>query len=445
MVRDAAPDVPLHGRRRQRLLDSLGDGLLLLPTSVQGVRNGDVHFEFRPGSDFHFLTGFPEPEAVLVAWRTGRGRHRTVWFVRPRDIGREIWEGRRCGLAAVRRRYGADEAHPIAELWRRLPDLLVEHGTLFHRLGRDAGFDQRLLEVFAQVSRQRLRQNAPAHPAIMDPTPAIAELRMIKDQAELAALRRAAAITVDGHRAAMASVKPGQHEYEAQAVLEAVFRGAGSVRNGYPSIVASGPNSCILHYHDNDRKMKKGDLLLIDAGAEIGGSTADVTRTFPVSGTFTEPQAAVYGVVLRAQLLGIGAVKPGAAWEAPHRKCQRELTRGLVALGVLQGDIPKLVEKGAFRPWYMHDTSHWLGRDVHDVGAYQDDSRAPVRLRPGSVMTVEPGLYFGPRDQRVPKELRGIGIRIEDDVLVTARGHEVLTDALPKSVAAIEAACRAGG
>ena len=416
---------------------------MLLPTSNEALRNGDVHFEFRPGSDFHFLTGFPEPQAVVLAWRTGRGKHRSVWFVRPRDSKREIWDGRRYGTAGARRTYGADEAYPIDELWERLPSLLSGHKTLFHRLGRDSSFDQRLLQVFAKVAQQRRRQNAPAHPAIADPTPAIAELRMVKDSAELAALRQAAAITVDGHRAAMAVAQPGQYEYEAQAVMEAVFRRAGSVRNGYPSIVASGPNACVLHYHDNDRKMKKGDLLLIDAGAEVGGLTADVTRTFPVSGVFTEPQAAVYRAVLRAQLAGIRAVKVGASWEAPHIRCQRELTRGLIELGVLRGDARKLHAKGAFKPWYMHGTSHWLGRDVHDVGAYQKDDGKPERLRSGAVLTVEPGLYFGARDTRVPSELRGIGIRIEDDVLVTDRGPEVLTDALPKSVAAIQAACQA--
>ena len=418
---------------------------MLLPTSREVLRNGDVHFEFRPGSDFHFLTGFPEPQAVLVAWRTGRGKHRSVWFVRPRDIEREIWDGRRSGVAGARRTYGADEAYPIEELWDRLPGLLGTHKTLFHRLGRDAAFDQRLLQVFATIAQRQRRQNAPAHPAIVDPTPAIAELRMIKDRVELAALRQAAAITVDGHRAAMQAAQPGQYEYEAQAVMEAVFRSAGSVRNGYPSIVASGPNACVLHYHENDRKMKKGDLLLIDAGAEVGGLTADVTRTFPVSGVFTEAQAAVYRVVLRAQLAGIRGVKPGASWEAPHIRCQRELTRGLVELGVLRGDPRKLHAKAAFKPWYMHGTSHWLGRDVHDVGAYQDADGKPARLRAGAVLTVEPGLYFGSRDTRVPAELRGIGIRIEDDVLVTEGGSEVLTDALPKKVAAVEALCQARG
>ena len=236
----------------------------------------------------------------------------------------------------------------------------------------------------------------------------------------------------------MAITRPGMFEYQAQAELEATFRYHGSPRNGYPSIVASGPNACVLHYHENDRKMRAGDLLLIDAGAEVGGVTADVTRTFPVSGRFSEAQAAVYAVVLRAQLAGIRACKAGAPWDSAHKACLRALTKGLVDLGVLRGAVPKLVKEGAYRPFYMHGTSHWLGRDVHDVGGYEDEAGRPLPLPVGAVLTVEPGLYFGARDRAVAKELRGIGIRIEDDVLVSRRGPEVLTAAAPKTIRDIE-------
>jgi Xaa-Pro aminopeptidase len=238
----------------------------------------------------------------------------------------------------------------------------------------------------------------------------------------------------------MGAARPGMREYEVQAEIEAEFRRRGSPRNGYASIVASGPNACVLHYHDNDRRMRPGDLLLVDAGAEFGGCTGDVTRTFPVSGHFTAPQRAVYEVVLRAQLAGIRACREGAPWNAAHRVCVRQLTKGLVDLGVLRGDVARLVAKDRFKPWYMHGTSHWLGRDVHDVGAYQDAADRPERLPAGAVLTIEPGLYFGVRDSRVPVELRGIGIRIEDDVLVTRSSPEVLTAGAPKSVAAVEAA-----
>jgi Xaa-Pro aminopeptidase len=442
--RDAAPDVRLHRQRRQRLLDALGNGLLLLPTAREVLRNGDTHFDYRPGSDFHHLTGFPEPEALLAAWRTGVGRHRAVLFVRPRDKEREIWDGRRHGVRGALA-FGVDAAHPIASLWRELPALVGGHGRLFHRLGADARFDQRLLEMFAAEAFRQRKMQVPAHPTIQDPTPALASQRLIKQPVERALLARAAAITAAGHCAAMAFAAPGRREYEVQARLELEFRAAGSPRNGYGSIVASGANACILHYHENDRRLRRGELLLIDAGAEYGGYTADVTRTFPVDGRFSPPQAAVYGAVLSAQLAGIRAAKPGARWDAPHRAAVHRLTRSLVELGVLRGGVDALVRKGRYRPWYMHGTSHWLGRDVHDVGAYMDGDGKPVRLRDGMVLTIEPGLYFAPGDRRVPAPLRGIGVRIEDDVLITRAGREVLTSAVPKSVAEIEVACRADG
>ncbi|MFO1031638.1 MAG: aminopeptidase P N-terminal domain-containing protein [Planctomycetota bacterium] len=442
MSRDASVDPVVHRRRRQRLLDALGDGLLLLSTAPEQRRNGDVLHEYRPGSDFLWLTGFPEPEAVLVAWRTGR-THRAVLFVRPRDPSREVWDGRRAGVKGAVRRFGVDRAHPIGELWQRLAELLEGQGRVFHRLGADAAFDRRLIDVLA-ARAQKHRRRHPSHPDMVDPTAVLAAHRLVKDQSERAALQRAAEVSAAGHVAAMRATRAGLHEYEVQAVLEAEFRRAGSPRNGYPSIVASGRNACVLHYHDNDRRMQNGDLLLIDAGAEVGGCTADITRTFPVSGRFTQAQAAVYRVVLRAQRAGIRACKAGARWDAAHRTCVNWLTKGLVELGVLRGRVRKLVEKGAYKRFYMHGTSHWLGRDVHDVGAYQDGQDRPCPLPIGAVLTVEPGLYFGPRDRRVPKALRGIGVRIEDDVLITAAGPKVLTEAVPKELREIERVCARG-
>ena len=439
MSRDAICDPDLHRRRRQRLLNELGDGLLIVPTSPVQARNGDVDQEFRPGSDLHYLTGFPEPEAVLVARRTDRRRHHAILFVRERDQAREVWDGPRFGTRGARDRFGVDDGRDIASLWRDLEGLIALDGTLFHTLGRDAAFDRRLLEVCARIAARHRRRRVPSHPRIVDPGPALAQQRLVKDGAEQRALRAAAEITVSGHIAAMQHVRPGMHEYEVQAEVESAFRRLGSPRNGYPSIVASGPNACVLHYHENDRRMRSGDLLLIDAGAEVHGVTGDVTRTFPVNGRFSPPQRAVYEVVLKAQLAGIRACKVGARWDAAHRACLRALTRGLIDLGVLRGSPAKLVRENAFRPWYMHGTSHWLGRDVHDVGGYEDIDGRPVRLVAGAVLTVEPGLYFGARDRRVAKDLRGIGVRIEDDVLVTAKGPEVLTAGAPKTVRAIEA------
>ena len=438
MSRDAHLDPSLHRSRRQRLLNKLGDGVLLLPTARDSIRNGDVHQEYRPGSDFHYLTGFPEPEAVLVAWRTSQRSHRAILFVRERDPERETWDGPRYGVRGVRSAFGLDEGRVIGQLWQDLAELVPLQGRLFHTLGQDAAFDQKLMATFVRSRAQRRRTLLPAHPVIEDPAPALAAERLVKDASELVALRKAAELTAHGHVAAMQAVRPGMHEYQAQAVLESVFRAGGSPRNGYPSIVASGPNACVLHYHENDRRMRAGDLLLIDAGAEFLGCTADVTRTFPVSGRFTAPQAAVYRVVLRAQQAGIRACKVGAPWDAAHQACLRSLTGGLVALGVLRGSVASLVKTAAFKPWYMHGTSHWLGRDVHDVGGYQSLAGKAESMPAGAVLTVEPGLYFGPRDTRVPKELRGIGIRIEDDVLVAKRGPEVLTASVPKTVADIE-------
>ncbi|MBL8754143.1 MAG: aminopeptidase P N-terminal domain-containing protein [Planctomycetes bacterium] len=438
MSRDAIFAPALHRARRQRLLDELGDGVLLLPTAAETSRNGDVLNEFRPGSDFHYLTGFPEPAAVLVAWRTGRNAHTTWLFVRQRDKAREVWDGRRHGTAGAKRLFGADDAFPVEQLWQKLPLLLDGKPRLFHRLGGDAEFDRRLLDTFAANARRQRRRQPTLHPTITDPIPALAAQRLVKDGAELKALRMAAAISAEGHTVAMRATRPGCREFEVQAALEAEFRRRGSPRNGYPSIVASGANACVLHYHDNDRRMRAGDLLLIDAGAEFGGCTADITRTFPVAERFTPAQAAVYRVVLRAQLAGIRACAVGAPWDRAHKVCVRLLTQGLVDLGVLRGNVARLVKKEKYKPFYMHGTSHWLGRDVHDVGAYLDAAGEPRQLVAGAVLTVEPGLYFDPRDRRVPAIYRGIGVRIEDDVLVTAKGPVVLTAGVPKDVEAIE-------
>ena len=423
-------------QRRRALLERLGDGLLIVPTSREELRNGDVLHTFRPGSDLGWLTGFGEPDATLVAWRDGKKGVRTVLFVRPRDKEREIWFGRRLGVRGAQKHYGVDEAVPIAEFWNKLPALLRPHARVFVRLGRDADFDRRLFHVFGALSRERARSraNLPNHPVLVDPTPDLAELRLFKDELEIAAMQHAADVSSAGHLAAMRVARPGVTEFELQAVLEAEFRHAGSERNGYDSIVASGVNACILHYHENARRTRKGDLVLIDAGCEIDGYTADITRTWPVSGAFSPAQRAVYEVVLKAQLAAIRAVKPGVAADRPHLIAQRELTKGLVALKVLRGDVGKLFKKEAFKPYYMHGTSHWLGLDVHDCGRYQDLAGKARPFEAGMVLTVEPGLYFDSKDKRIPAELRGIGVRIEDDVLVTKDGNRVLTAACPKTV-----------
>jgi Xaa-Pro aminopeptidase len=430
----------LHRHRREQLLRALGDGVLIVPTAPHRLRNGDTHYEFRPGSDFHWLTGFREPEAVLVASRRDGRRHEAVLFVRPRDKEREVWDGKRAGVLGAVRRFGADRAFPIHELQAKLPELLRGQPAVFHSLRRDPALDDVVLGALARVAMGQKRSNPPAHPPLVDPFPAIARLRAVKDEHEIGILQQAARITAAGHRAAMACARPGLREYEVQAEIEAAFKRLGARRTGYETIVASGPNACTLHYVQNDRALRRGDLLLIDAGAEYELYTADVTRTFPVGGRFSPAQRRVYELVLKAQLLAIRAARPGARWNAPHAVATRVLTKGLVELGILRGRPAVLHRRGAYRPWYMHGTSHWLGMDVHDVGSYQDGDGQAVRLRPGHVLTVEPGLYFASGDARVPKALRGIGVRIEDDVLIKGNGNRVLTAAAPKSVAELETA-----
>jgi Xaa-Pro aminopeptidase len=426
-------------QRRQRLLDRLGDGLLLLPTAKLQIRNGDVFHSFRPDSDFYYLTGLEEPAAFLAAYRRGRGRHHAILFVRPRDPDREIWDGPRLGPNGARRKLGVDEAHPVSALYTRVEEILASQMRLFHRLGDDEAMDRALATVFERLAIRKHRGNPAAHPAIEDPRPAIAELRLIKDRYEIQALEKAASIAAAGHLRAMVGASPGMMEYELQAELEAEFRRRGSRRNGYDSIVASGKNACILHYVSNDRRMRGGDLVLVDAGAEADYYTADITRSFPVSGAFNEAQSEVYGVVLRAQKAAIRAVGPGKPWNAPHRAAVRAIVEGLVRLGILKGKPAGHIRKETYRRWFMHGTSHWLGMDVHDAGGYLEADGKPRRLRPGMVLTIEPGLYFGPRDRRVRSRYRGIGVRIEDDVLVTRGGRRVLTSAAPKEIPEIEA------
>ncbi len=433
--------IDVYRRRRQKLLNALGDGLLALPTAPLVLRNGDVFHAFRPDSNFYYLTGFSEPESVLVAWRVDARKHVAILFVQPRDPGREIWDGPRVGVRGALRHYGMDEAFPSEKLYERLEALLEGTSRLFYTLGRDGEMDQALQRIFERVALTNYRGNPRAHPTVKDPLPTIATLRLTKDRDELEVLSRAAAVTASGHLAAMRSARPGLMEYELQAELEAAFRRGGSRRNGYESIVASGANACILHYVNNDRRMRSGDLVLIDAGAELDMYTADVTRTFPVSGRFTLEQREVYQIVLRAQKAAVRNTRSGRAWTAPHRAAQRVIVDGLKALGILRGAPARLPKKEAYRPWFMHGTSHWLGMDVHDVGGYQDGDEKPFKLRPGMVLTIEPGLYFSPRDQRVPKRYRGIGVRIEDDVLVTRNGPRVLTAGVPKEVKDVEAAC----
>lgn len=399
------------------------------------IRNSDVYFEFRQDSTFFYLTGFDEPDTVALL-RPG-AEAPFILFVRPHDPEMAIWVGARAGVDGAIADYGADEAYPIDELNERLPELLAEVQTLYYPLGTDEPIDA-LVSKYIARRRQGAQRGAPTLEGLRDPSPLVDEMRLHKSEPEAAALNRAVTLTGHGFDLAMRATQPGMHEYEVQALMEAEFRRLGSRRNGYPSIVAGAHDSCILHYTTNRKELKDGDLLLIDAGAEWDYYTADVTRTWPVNGKFTPEQRAVYDVVLRAQHAGIAASQPGAPFDGVHKASLRAIVEGLVELGILEGDIDQLIDDEAYRPHYMHSTSHWLGLDVHDVGRYRDGDDS-VALRPGMCFTVEPGLYLDPDNEDVPEQYRGIGIRIEDDILITADGHTNLSGHIPSDPDEIEA------
>ena len=414
--------------RRRRLMESLSNGAIVLAAGHDSARNSDVDHEYRQPSTFWYLTGFDEPDAVAVL-RPGSDTPYTL-FVRPYDPTFEIWVGYRAGVRGAVGPMGANAAYAIDQLDSQLPKLLADYDTIHYALGSDDRVDGIMSGL---VKRRRAMAQRGAKPIrrIEDPTSTIDLMRQIKTDDEIALLQRAIDITAHGFDAAMRTAAPGVHEYEVQAALERPFRQLGSPRNGYPSIVAGGANACVLHYIRNRDALGPEDLLLIDAGAEYGYYTADVTRTWPVSGKFTAPQRAIYDVTLESQRQAIAAVKPGAGFDDVHRVAARALVQGLIDLGVMSGSVDGIMEQQSYRDYYMHATSHWLGLDVHDSGPYRDD-RGQVRLRPGMVLTIEPGLYFGPQAKQAPDIYRGIGIRIEDDVLVTEDGCRVLSQAIPK-------------
>ncbi|MEZ4403367.1 MAG: Xaa-Pro aminopeptidase [Kofleriaceae bacterium] len=427
--------------RRRALMDAVGPAAVVVVRSLpERVRNGDAAYRFRQHSDVLYLTGFAEPE-VTVVLRPGAATERFVMFVRPRDPEREIWDGRRAGLEGARAQYGADVAYPAAELATRLPELIANVDELHYAVGLDEDADALVMRTVARLRKTEKRGQRPPR-AIVDPRAALHELRLHKDETELHHLRRAAAITADAHRAAMAQGRPGTFEYELEATVDYGFRSRGGSGPGYTTIVGAGENATILHYVENECAIADGDLVLIDAGCEYRGYTADVTRTWPASGRFTEPQRRIYQLVLDVQQAVIAQVAPGVTLDALHQVAVRGLTAGMIELGLLAGTVDERVADGSYKRFYMHLTSHWLGLDVHDAGAYTVAGGQARPLAPGMVITVEPGLYVGV-DADAPPEYRGIGVRIEDDILVTTDGHENLTAACPKDVEAIEAACTA--
>jgi Xaa-Pro aminopeptidase len=434
-------DRAVFTRRRQELMRALGPrGVAVFHSPPEARRNGDQHYRFRQSSDLYYLTGFAEPEATLVL-RPGADSERVVLFVRPRDREREVWDGRRAGVEGAVADFGAEAAYPAAELERRLPDLVASCDDLCYALGYDVAFDAAIAHVIATLRlRERRGQRPPRR--VVDPRSHLHEMRLRKAPEEVATLRRAAAITAEAHIAAMAAAAPGMTEYELEALIEFTFRRRGGDGPGYGTIVGSGENATILHHVENRRALADGDLVLVDAGCEYEYYTADVTRTFPVSGRFSPAQRRCYELVLGAQEEAIRRARPGATLEDLHAVCVESLTAGMVALGLLEGPAAARVEDESYKRYYMHRTSHWLGLDVHDAGAYSTPEGAARPLEPGMVITIEPGLYVATDAESAPVELRGIGIRIEDDILITAGGCEVLTSAVPKGVAQVEAACQ---
>lgn len=437
----AMPKPEMFAARRARVLKKMAAAhpssvLVLFAAPVQ-VRNGDVEHDYRQNSDFYWLTGFEEPESIAVlSAKTGT----YTLFVRPRDPERETWDGPRAGVEGAKKQYGADAAFATADATKELPLAVADHVRVYHRFGRSSGDDAWIIRC-ADRARARAREGIVAPTEFVDPTVILHEERLRKQKDELDLMRRACAITAAAHVRVMREAAPGLREADLDASLSEVFARGGAARAAYPSIVGSGPNATVLHHRSGTRQLAKGELLLVDAGCEYGYYASDVTRTIPVSGTFTKEQRALYEAVLEAQLAAIAIVKPGVTLEAVHDRTVEVLVQGLRRLKLLKGSAEKIVKTRSYRQFYMHRTSHWLGMDVHDVGTYFEANQARP-LEAGMVFTIEPGLYVAKDDKTVGKAWRGLGVRIEDDILVTKTGFENLTAAIPKTVAEVEAACR---
>jgi Xaa-Pro aminopeptidase len=431
-------DIELYSGRRQRLAQQMQRGVAVLATAREHIRNRDAHFPFRFDSYFHYLTGFPEPGAVLVV--TGGEQSKSLLFCREKDMEREIWDGFRYGPQGAKEAFGFDEAYPVSELDAMVPKLLADQPAVFADVGDSEAWDARLIQWLNAV-RMQARTGVSAPGEIRDVRKLLDDMRLVKDAAELATMRRAAHISCIAHRRAMQITRPGMNEYEVEAELLHTFRSHGSQAPAYTPIVAGGANACVLHYVANDQPLRAGDLLLIDAGCELDGYASDITRTFPVNGRFQDAQREVYELVLAAQAAAIAQVKPGNHWEQPHEAAVRTLAQGFIDLELCTGTVDSVIESGDYKKFYMHRTGHWLGMDVHDCGDYKRDGNWRA-LEPGMVLTVEPGAYIRPAEG-VPERLWNIGVRIEDDVVVTAGGCDVLTAEAPKQIAEIESLMRA--
>jgi len=430
-------DIKRYHERRHHLSDLMRHGIAIIPTAPERLRNRDSHYAYRFDSYFYYLTGFAEPEAVLVV--VAGDKPRSILFCRDKDLEREIWDGFRYGPEAAREAFGFDEAYSIALLDELAPKLLADQPVLFYGIGVDSHWDERIVAWLNRV-REQARSGIAAPSEIRDVRVLLDEMRLIKRPEELHLMRRAADISAGAHRRAMQAAAPGRHEYEIEAELIHEFRRHGAASPAYTSIVAGGANACVLHYIDNNAPLQDGELLLIDAGCEMGGYAADITRTFPVNGKFSAAQKDLYEMVLASQAAAIEVAVSGHTWDEPHQAAVRVLAQGMIDFGLCKGSLDAVMETGDYKRFYMHRTGHWLGLDVHDAGEYKQEGQWR-ELQPGMTLTVEPGCYVRPADD-VPEAFWNIGIRIEDDVLVTVDGNEVLTAAVPSSVQEIEALMR---
>jgi Xaa-Pro aminopeptidase len=427
----------VFARRRRRFMASIGEGAAgIFTANPERLRSNDVEYRYRQNSDLYYLTGFPEPEAVCLLL-PGHPEEEYVLFVRPRDPERETWTGRRAGVEGAIQQFGAGAAYPIEQLDEVAARHLGERERWYYTLGAHEGFDQRVVGWLRRAQAARPRSGS-GPLALFNAGSVLHEMRLRKEPGEIESLRRAAAITAEAHRSVLERAWRERYEYEIEALLDSTFRSHGASGPAYPSIVASGPNSTVLHYHANTRLIRDGDLILVDAGAEYDSYCADVTRCLPAGRRFAARQRAIYEVVLHAQEAAIDAIRPGVRIEDVHKRSLGELIGGLLSLGLLSGSADEIEEKELYKPFFMHRTSHWLGLDVHDTGDYRRSGKSRALLR-GMVLTVEPGLYVSEQNEEVEEAWRGIGVRIEDDVLVTDNGHEVLTAAIPKRLDDIEA------
>jgi Xaa-Pro aminopeptidase len=431
-----------YRQRREQLMAKIGNGTAIFGSAPMATMHNDVEYVYRQESDFYYLTGFNEPHAVAVI-APHHDEHKFILFVQPKERDKEIWTGYRVGVDAAKEKYGADEAYLISELDEKLPQYLEKGDKIYYHMGRDEQLNGKVITHWQRLLRSYgKRGTGPV--AIEDPFLTLHPLRQVKSPAELDLMREASHIAALAHERARQIAKPGVKESEIEAEIEYIFRKNGAMGVAYPSIVASGSNACILHYIDNNSTLQDGDLLLIDAGCSVGYYNSDVTRTFPVNGKFTTEQKIIYELVLDAQMASIEQVKPGTTWKDFHHTSVQIITEGLVQLELLSGDVDNLIEEGKYKNFYMHGTGHWLGLDVHDAGIYMHGAETWYQFQPGNIITVEPGIYISPDIEPAEGQpsiddcWKGIGIRIEDDVLITPTGHEVLTAAIPKFVEDLE-------